>query len=214
MMFTDNLPIEDIINRIIHLNDGLEKFWSNSCGWAPNNVDAILSKAQLNWQVSLSHSLRIWVQSPTSEDAPAWQILGYANLGAMVEGSLKLFLSVWYNDYKGDVDAIQCEGPIQNPDNLKFEKLRCFFKKRIWCTVASDNWDPWIERIQYRRNAIHAFKKRDIGNHMDLLTDIRNYLKFLRRINHQLPYPDDGYGPMEASGDYMEWVTETDAPTV
>ena len=132
------------------------------------------------------------------------------HLGALVEGSLKLFLSVWYDSYKDDVNAIKNE--LQDPDGLTLDPLRQFFKKRIWVNVASDNWNPWIERIQQRRNAIHAFKDRDIGTHGELLADIRHYLRFLRRISGQLPYPDNGYGPMEAAGDYMEWIAETDAP--
>jgi len=211
-MITDALPIDDVIDRVVRLNKGLGEFWSNSHGWAPNDAANLLSRSRLDWQVSLSHSLRTWVRPPKPEETEAWQILGYANLGALVEGTLKLFLCVWYNDYKDDVNAIKQQATLKDPDEVTLEPLRQFFNKRIWCDVSSDDWDPWIARIQRRRNAIHAFKDREIGNHSDLLADSRNYLRFLRRINSQLPYPDDGYGPIEAAGNYMEWIAETDAP--
>jgi hypothetical protein len=211
-MFTDSLPINDVIDRIVRLNKGIADFWSNSHGWAPIDAAQLLSRSRLDWQVSLSHSLRTWIVPPNPEETDAWQILGYANLGALVEGTLKVFLGVYYGDYKVDVDAIKRKGAIQDPDEVTLEPLRGFFKKCIWCDVPSDAWDPWIARIQLRRNAIHAFKDREVGVHSDLLADIRNYLRFLRRISSQLPYPDNGYGPMEAEGDYSEWMAETDAP--
>jgi len=52
-------------------------------------------------------------------------------------------------------------------------------------------------RIQQRRNAIHAYKDREIGNHDEFLLDVKTYLKFLRYINERLPYPDDIYIPRE-----------------
>ena len=128
---------------------------------------------------------------------------------------MKLFVSVWYNDYKVDADAITKKGSVQDPDGITLELLRQFFKKKIWASTASDNWDPWIQRIQSRRNAIHAFKDREIGNHTDLLTDIRNYLKLLRRINGQLPYPDDQVEPLESyAPGFLSYECETDAPVV
>ena len=211
-MITDDLPIGEVIDRIVRLNTGLGEFWSRSHGWAPVGPAGLLSRSRLDWQVSLSHSLRNGIRSPGPEKRDAWQILGYANLGALVEGSLKLFLSVWYDDYKNDVNAIKRRGALHDADGPTLDPLRQFFKKRIWVDVASDNWDPWIEKIQRRRNAIHAFKDHDIGTHGELLADIRHYLRFLRRISEQLPYPDDVHGPVEAAGDYMEWIAETDAP--
>lgn len=214
MMITDALPIDDVIDRIVRLNQGLGEFWANSHGWAGRDAANLLSRSRLDWQVSLSHSLRHWIRTPRPETRDACQILGYANLGALVEGSLRLFLSVWCKDYENDIGAIKRHGAVQDPDAVSLELLRQFFKKRIWDDVASDNWDPWIERIQRRRNAIHAFKDRDVGTHTELLPDIRNLLRFLCRINGQLPYPDDGGLPIRAPYYHEEWVFETDAPAV
>jgi hypothetical protein len=140
--------------------------------------------------------------------------MAYANIGALVEGTLKLFLSVWYEDYTKDVEAIRRKGTLLGPDVATLELLRQFFKKRIWANLASDNWDLWISRIQNRRNAIHAFKGRDIGTHEDIQIDIRSYLKLVRRINSQLPYPDDGYGVVEtADVGFLHYWSDYEAPT-
>src|SRR3990172_855008 len=78
-------------------------FWKSSHGWAPVDAANLLSKSALEWQVSLSESLRRWVGCTTDGDL----ILAWANLGALVEGQLKLFLSVYYSDYARDLDAIR-----------------------------------------------------------------------------------------------------------
>jgi hypothetical protein len=110
-----------------------------------------------------------------------------------VEGDLKLFLSVWYKDYLNDAEAIIRRGDVVDPGILTLENLRDFFRDRIW----GDAWEDWILRIQQRRNAIHAYRDRDIGDHDELLEDVRTYLEFLRDINSRLPYPDDIYVPRE-----------------
>lgn len=186
--------IEDVIQRIIKLNEGLQKFWEDSEGWAPPEAAWLLEKSRLDWQVSLSNCLKIWISKPSKKESDGFLILGWANLGSLVEGTMKLFLSVWYEVYKDDQDLIiMRRGQLQDPDVLKLEAMRQYFKKKIW----DDTWDTWVLRIQRRRNAIHAFKERDIGTHSDLLDEIRKYLEFLRYMNARLPYPDEMHGPLE-----------------
>ena len=106
---------------------------------------------------------------------------------------MKLFLSVWYKDYKNDIDAIKGKNKLQAPDGLMLEPLRKFFVKKIW----DDEWDDWVKSIQQRRNAIHAYKTREIGTNEGFMEEVRKYLEFLRYINFRLPYPDDIYVPTE-----------------
>jgi hypothetical protein len=188
-----NMDVGEAVRRIVSLNDGLRNFWSNADGWAPIQAAQLLSRSRLDWQVSLSACLNLWLDKSSSINENGRLILGWANLGSLIEGSMKLFLSVWYEHYKNDVEAIKRNGKLQHPDGLQLEPLRQFFRKRIW----DDIWDKWVEHIQHRRNAIHAYKDRDIGTHDEFLADIRTYLKFLRYINFRLPYPDDMYVPRE-----------------
>lgn len=208
MTHSKRLPIEDVIDQIVVVNKRVRDFWRDG-GWAPNDAAAILSRSRLDWQVSLSRSLRRWIQLPTDEELAATQILGYANVGALVEGTLKLFLAVYYENYQNDANAVMRKEELQDPDGLSMEPLRNFFQKAIWEDRSSDNWDPWIRRIQSRRNAVHSFKSRQIGTHRELVDDIRVYLRFVHRINGQLPYPDE-YPQYEYGYYYLE--TETDAP--
>lgn len=187
------MSTDEVVNRIIALNDGLRQFWTKADGWAPIEVAQLLSKSRLDWQVSLSICLKIWLEEPLPDDESGRLILSWTNLGSLVEGTMKLFLSVWYKDYKNDVEAIKKKGKLIDPDGLQLEPMRQFFRKRIW----DENWDAWIQHIQQRRNAIHAYKNRDIGTFNGFFADVRKYLEFLRYINNKLPYPDDIYVPRE-----------------
>lgn len=183
------LPIESVIERIILLNQGICSFWSGADGWAPVEAAQLLSKSRLDRQVSLSHCLKMWLQSPSDLAESGRIIMGWANLGSLVEGSLKLFLSVWYETYKQDVDAIKKKERLQDPDSLQLGALRNFFKKKIWDSEI----DGWIQHIQHRRNAIHAYQDKEIGSSEELQTYMRKYLDILRYINFRLPYPDEIY---------------------
>ena len=210
---TYSLPIFQVVERLVTLNEGIRNFWSSSPGWAPTEAADLLSRSRLDWQVSLSRCLNRWIETPAMQDGAAVQILGYANIGSLVEGTPKLFLGVFYNDYKADAEALTKRGAMQDPDGVALEPLRQFFKRRIWGSTPSDNWNPWIRRVQSRRNAIHAFKDRDIGSHLDLTEDIRRYLIFWRRINRQLPYADERPVPVESTDPMFstyEW--EMDSP--
>jgi hypothetical protein len=166
-------------------------FWKSARGWAPIDAAGLLSRSMLEWQVSLSSSLRRWIGSSSDGDL----ILAWANLGALVEGQMKLFLSVWYRDYKNDADAVRRKGKLEDPDESKLESLRQFFVKRIWTT--GEDWNGYVELVQTRRNAIHAFKTRDLGSFDEWRTQLCKHLLFLRDMNKRLPYPDDIYVPTE-----------------
>ena len=191
-MFLSNL---EIVERIINLNKGLSEFWSNPEGWAPIEAAGLLSKSRLDWQLSLSYYLRNWVEKSYKDSDFGSLIMAWVNLGSLLEGTLKLLLSVFYTDYLHDADVIFKRRQIQDPDCLELEPLRCFFNSKIW--NGTDNWNDWVQHIQQKRNAIHAFKNRNIGTFDEFYDDLKHYLEFLRYINNKLPYPDDIYMPIE-----------------
>ena len=49
-----------------------------------------------------------------------------ANVGALVEGQLKLFLSAYYKDYVSDAEAIRKKGAVIDPDVASLESLACY----------------------------------------------------------------------------------------
>lgn len=179
-----------IVKRIISGNKQLASFWSASRGWAPDEAAELMSKSRLDWQVELSETLNLW----SFDDIKSGQlILAWANLGALIEGTLKLFLAVYYKDYQGDADNFKSKGKLIEPDSLALEKLKQFFKKK---SLLDDEQISQIELVQRRRNAIHAFKDRPIGTKTEYDGCVSKYLDLMVEINQRLPYPDDMYEPV------------------
>jgi hypothetical protein len=188
--------IEEVVNRIISINEDNEKFWSTSHGWAPSEAADLLSVSRLDWQTSLSYTLKLWADDSlvTSDNREGALILAWTNLGSLVEGTMKLLLSVYYINYKEDEYAIMIYDKkkqtkvVAEPDSSQFDLLRQFFKKRVWKEKEA-HWDDWILKIQQRRNAIHAYKTREINDFEEFYASVRSYLEFLQIITGRLPRP-------------------------
>ncbi len=174
----------EIIIAIINENKKLMSFWKSSFGWAPLSSATLLFKSRLDWQVSLSESLIHWIHGKNISNGDL--ILAWANLGALVEGSLKLFLSIFYEDYRNDINCIKKKDKIINPDVLKFEQIRQFLKK----SNLLNEHAFFIEKVQSRRNAIHAYQEKDIGNYNEFIGGLESYLDLILDIKSLLPDPN------------------------
>jgi hypothetical protein len=197
----DTMVIGEVVDRIESLNRGIAKFWSDSDGWAPVAAAGLLGKSRLDWQASLSSSLRLWLREPANALSPAELILAWTNLGSLIEGTIKTLLSVWYETYKADLDNLKkanaydhFKRAAQAPDGLTLDKLRNYSKAQGLLGVAGDKL---VELVQQRRNAIHAFKDRPIGDGIEFQEAVCGYLDLLRAVNARLPYPDDVFEPRE-----------------
>jgi hypothetical protein len=194
--------IEDAIARIKTLNESLRQFWSQANGWAPEDAATLMSKSRLDWQVSLSKSLSHWICDPVEGIPDGDLILGWANLGSLIEGTLKLFLAVFYEDYKQDLETLKKTQAwhkknqvLLAPDSLALDTLIDYVAKASLFTADEIEL---CKLVQSRRNAIHAFKDRQIGTGPELHLAIKKYLTMLRATAHALPYPNDSYIPREA----------------
>lgn len=98
-------PITQVVRWIRLRNWAIAEFWSNAHGWAPPDASELLERSRLDLQVELSETLHLWV----SDDSAAGPmrdghlILAWSNLGALVEGTLKWFLSVFLDDYRASI---------------------------------------------------------------------------------------------------------------
>jgi hypothetical protein len=193
-MFPDNeIPIHQVVERIETLNRDLAKFWKAAHGWAPIEAAGLLSKSRLDWQVSLSSSLRLWLREPSNPLSDGELILAWTNLGSLIEGTLKLFLSVYYNTFRNDVENLKAADAYdhkkqtsKSPDGLSLEPLKKYAKAR---NLIGADGDALVQLVQDRRNAIHAFKDRPIGDGADFQDALRSYLQMLEAVDDRLPYP-------------------------
>lgn len=148
----------------------------------------ILFKSRLDWLHSLSEELYTWTETyRTASDNDGKLILAWANLGALLEGGLKLFLSIYYLDYKSSRNHKRDrKGNIIAPDRLQMEDLKVFIQKE---EIFEEKWIEYISLIQIRRNAIHAYRNRDIGNWKEFFNSVEIFRDFTNLIKNQLPYP-------------------------
>lgn len=112
-------------------------------------------------------------------------ILAWAHLRTLVEGHLKLFLTVFLEDYLADIHAPIYKGQTIEPQLLKFENIRQFLIKRGLLI----NNHGFIAAVQQRGNAIHAFADKSIGSASEYLEYITLYREFLTDVVTALPNP-------------------------
>lgn len=186
----DNLSYKESVDKIVNINEEICEFWSNARGWAPIDAADLLSDSRLDWLVSLSYSLYRWEYEPVSESRNGDLILAWTNLGALVEGSMKVFLSVYYEDYIKDTNIIKNYGENIDPDSAMFNRLIIFFNKSIWTNDEKEERNKWLELIRDRRNAIHAYQHKDIEDFNAFHKQVKQFVGFLYDINSRLPYPD------------------------
>lgn len=175
---------------IIRINEHILDFWGGG-GWAPQEAAQLLSESRLDWQVSLSRMLAQWIEDPEQDRFDAHLILAWANLGALVEGTMKWFLCVFYHDYLGNPE--KKKDKMIEPDDLFFHRLVGFFSATVWTEAQRSRWRPFADSVMQKRNAIHAFQSRDLGSHEEFREAVVKYRSFLLDHEGQVPYPDEQY---------------------
>lgn len=156
-------------------------------GWAPEAAADIIDTAMLDQQVSLAHCLRRWETSHSDGEL----ILAWANLGALVEGQLKLLLTLYIED------AMKSEKPPQRVPSMRLQALRDFCLANIWNKNLGFDWDAYVGKVQSRRNAIHAYEEKDFGSWTEWRECVMTHLHFIKSLSGCLPelppMPDCGH---------------------
>ena len=177
-----------VIDKIVEANTRLANFWSRSHGWAPKYAAELMSASRLDRQVSLSETLKLWVKNEDNPLSDGELILAWSNLGSLIEGTLKLFCSVYYEDYCKDIRALKDkDGEIIDPDVLTLEPLKVILYKSA---EFEKEWFDLIDLIQHRRNAIHSYQDKDIGDTAEFYKCLEKYLRFIDKIDSRFPCPD------------------------
>jgi hypothetical protein len=187
-----SLPPEVVIGDIVFMNDYIHDFWQNGApGWSRAETAYLLRRSRLDRQVSLSRCLRLWVEVPPASEIGGRLILGWTNLGSLIEGSMTWFLCVWAHAYAKTPMKGRRSGIDLAPDALNFDELCRFFAQEVWVDGEREEWQDWCNQVRQRRNAIHAYRDRDIGTWPELQAAIRKYREFLHELNSCIPYPDE-----------------------
>lgn len=183
--------LKTTIDDIVCVNEFLSDFWGDG-GWASGEAARLLRESRLDWQVDLSRTLRIWLNTSKEDQSDGCLILAWANLGALVEGTMKWFLCVFEHNYS-DAPALTRNGLRIDPDNLFFAKLCDYFADRVWIDSQKKQFHGWCHTIRKRRNTIHAYANNQIGNWDEWQQSVEMYLRFLVDLGFQAPYPDEEF---------------------
>ncbi|MEX2217219.1 MAG: hypothetical protein WD749_00540 [Phycisphaerales bacterium] len=181
--------VVEALNHIVETNERLRSFWASSHGWAPRTAADMLAKSRLDRHVALSLTLKLWVRFDTGPDEEGRLILAWTNLGALLEGSFKTLLAVYLEDYRRSARPIRRHGKVIDPDEATLDGLLTFLRAEVWSPTSAANWGPWAQRVQQRRNAVHAFRERDLGTFAEFYGDVVTYDEFLQNMELGLPYP-------------------------
>ncbi|MEM6692832.1 MAG: alpha/beta hydrolase [Planctomycetota bacterium] len=187
------------LNGLIQTLDEWQREWKYLQGWAPKEAAELLDECRLDWLYSLANALpNLVIEDESGKSTSGQLILGWAALGAILEGSMKFFLSVHASDYERSVKTQRSTGvfktlwnqktsDVKSPDGLMLEKLRHIFQSEIWDEHDQRNWSAWVAHIRDRRNSIHAYQDRDLGGFDELWIDVRILSEFVNHLNSCLP---------------------------
>lgn len=190
------LPISQVLKRIEEINERLNGFWNKTWCRVVLEASETLGKSRLDWQADLSRCLQLWLQFESKEDVDGELILAWANLGSLLEGTLKTYLCARYEVYKEDIEEMKkAPRAIEEVPDAWLETLRQVFEKKVFTESDEKHWNKFISRIQERRNAIHTFKGNDIGSFDEFFQYVRKYLRFLEFVDNRLPYREAGEQP-------------------
>ncbi|MGE4518929.1 MAG: hypothetical protein AB7E04_05410 [Desulfobacteraceae bacterium] len=168
----------------IKLTKKMNDFWLNCRGWPPQSAYKLINEARLDRQLSFAKTLPEYSIKFSKDVEDAKIILGYATLRSMSESVIKLFFSVFIEDYyKEPLKNKKTDKEIK-PKDIGFDNLI-----RIYLKHGDSSYKDYLERVQFRGNAIHHFRDRNIGTQCELIEDIQIFLNFLLSVDSQLPYP-------------------------
>lgn len=163
--------------------------WKKSYGIAPENVTKKVDLAMLDWQYELTKTLKIWLDKGENM-TDGELILARVNLGAVVEFWLRFFYCAYYDDYIEDPMKNKKGKVIEPEKGLRFEDLKKFSTGILWKDENTSEY-AWIDKIQHKRNAIHSFTYKDIGNSHDFFDDMDKLYEFVDDIISRLPPLED-----------------------
>lgn len=106
---------------------------------------------------------------------------------------MKFFLCVFAHDNLSDYMKVGATNNHPEPDPLMLQSLKHFYCHRAWTADCKKWWLPLVDLVQQRRDAIHAFKDRPLGDWKEFRKAVRTYLRFLEDINGTVPYPEESY---------------------
>lgn len=173
------------IGRIVVKHAQIAREWRDG-GWAPREAQILLAKGDLERLTALASTLSIWLKKSPQGQEEGRLVLGWANLGALVEGTMTWFLCVHEDSYAA-APLIDKHGNRLEPDDIWFARLIRYYQDKVLDRAAVARWSDWLDTVRLHRNAIHAYRRRHLGSPRDLRRAMRRYAAFLADLQSRIP---------------------------
>jgi hypothetical protein len=187
----DSRTLDCCLSEIAEMSHRAASFWTAAHGWASDEVAVLLSKAQLRLLSSMSRTLASRVKEiQQCPDEEGVLIIGWVHLRSLVEGSLKLFFTIYIGDYQSDPLFDRKNRPIPLAD-LRLQQMLTYSQQR----KILEQHHELIHAARLRGNLIHAFAthgfdNRELGTAEEYLLSIRDFRDFLEDVLTYVPWPD------------------------
>ena len=186
------LLLLSVVDEIYKINRKIQnEFGQQANIFVQAGAKNAVQKVRFDQLTSLSLTLKKWLQQDLTEGE---LILAWVNLGALLEGTMKAFLTVYFDDFEKDKEnhnssnAIHkkgsLKGTVKQPGKLKLEDLIIYFRKQ---KLFADSEEELAEKIKRNRNAIHAFLDSEVDGTSQFHMALRQYLSMQKRLYEQLP---------------------------
>jgi hypothetical protein len=176
----------DPYESIIAICKRWSEFWPNSGGWGTEEISEMFEQRSMDRLVSMAQSLRHWGDRLEVNATEGELILAWVNLGALVEGALKLFFCVYYNDWNNDPDAPAYKNEKRMQIDTFFDKLIQFHLEK---SEGADR--NFLENIRDQRNLIHPLKVGFVFGVEAFRESLALSANLFLSVEGRLPYPTE-----------------------
>ncbi|ANR69364.1 hypothetical protein [Staphylococcus equorum] len=172
-----------ILSKIHHLTIYELDIWKDRNFEFPIPIDIrnLLDKIAFDRIKSLTECLVYWEDAKNLSVGEL--ILARANLGSLTESWLQFFLIIHIKDYNKN-PIKDSKDKVVKVKNISFNDLKEYIKN----IDGLDKYYEWIGSVQSKRNAIHSFTFKKLGDNQDFINDLVEYQKFLKELSNRLPF--------------------------
>jgi hypothetical protein len=191
--------LKTVVDEIEQINREVSRLYGTQAAsiWFAGGAMKINDQDSLrfDWLIELAGTLRIWLDRKLTTGE---LILAWTNLGSLLKGTLKGFLSIYGQDYAKEktihrsMRATEKNGNLKHPGKLRFEDLKIFFTKE----AAKQNSVPpildqydldTIEVVQRNRNVIHAFMDKPLDSQSAFENSLYGYCTLQKKLFELMP---------------------------
>ena len=195
----EDLPETRIPQDLVILLRHIRNFWRDGAvGWSPPEAEDSLQRIDFDNLVDLAEEFPNWY---AGENRSRGQfVLAWVALGAVAEGGLQWFFSVYKDDYLRDpLFKDRTKEKITPPEDIFFAKLIRYFKEHIWLggpdtpgPQRMQTYTSSLNLIRIRRNCIHSVKS-ELGSWDEWKMCLHCILILLCELEGRVPYPHEGF---------------------